>query len=445
MQVRRPATPVTWLAAAFAIAATAASSHIGADARWLAAVGAEIARLHELPHAIGYAAIPSSGWHDAPALGQLLFHALESAFGDNGLVLAQVVAVLVGLVSAATDLRRANVRDGAGAVALAAVVVGAPATFLVVRAELYSLALFPVLVLLLRSDARLASRRIWIAVPLLALWANLHGGVLLGYAVLAAYVVLARVRSRPFESLLLLVAGAASLLATPAFLSGVSYYRSVMGGAAATEHYGLWAPLSLSAPLDVLFLAIAVPLLAVALYRRPSNWEIVVLVALAALSVEARRNGVWLLLFAATPAARVFGRAGDSQLLSPRAAAACFAVPLLVAVSGLTHPPSPSGAGAPLLDRTARFANGSPILADPVDAEKLALAGDRIWIGNPLDAFPKRAQRAYLAWLRGDAPPARAVRVVLVTRGSAAQRRLARDASFVELGRDAQAVLYRRD
>jgi hypothetical protein len=445
MQVRRPATPLTWLAAAFAAAAATAASRIGADARWLAAVGEEIARLHGLPHAIGYAAVPTVGWHDAPALGQLLFHSLESAFGDSGLLAAQAAAVLVALAAAVADLRGARARDGAGAAVLALVVIGAPAAFLVVRAELFSLALFPVLVLILRHEARLASRRIWLAVPLLAFWANLHGGVLLGYAVFAAYLLLDRARRRAFESGVLLAAGACALVATPALLASISYYRHVLGGEAASQHYGMWAPISFSSPLDIAFVAVAVVLAAAALRGRPSAWELVVLVALAALSAEAGRNGLWFLLFAAVPAARAFGRAeGGSGVLSARAAALCFAVPALVAAIGLAHRTPPTGAGMPLLGRAAQVAHGSPILADPVDAEKLALHGGRIWIGNPLDAFPKRAQRAYLDWLRGDAKPVDAIRVVLVARGTAPQRRLAGDRSFRELGRDAQAVLYGR-
>ena len=57
----------------------------------------------------------------------------------------------------------------------------APA-LLVVRSQLFSLALFPLLVLLLRGEARAPSRRIWLLVPLVALWSNLHGGVLLAPA-----------------------------------------------------------------------------------------------------------------------------------------------------------------------------------------------------------------------------------------------------------------------
>src|SRR5207302_4282339 len=80
----------TWLVAAFGAAVCALGAHVGADARWLAAIGDAIFRTHAVPHSIPYAVAPTLAWHDAPALGQLVFHALEASLGDRGLILAQV-------------------------------------------------------------------------------------------------------------------------------------------------------------------------------------------------------------------------------------------------------------------------------------------------------------------------------------------------------------------
>jgi len=115
---------------------------------------------------------------------------------------------------------------------------------------------------------------------------------------------------------------------------------------------------------------------------------------------------------------------------------------------GFSRPVAIDGASEPLLRRAATLADGSPILAEPVAAEQLALRGDRIWIGNPIDAFTPRDQFLYLEWLRGRpdgdqvlrGPP----RVVVAERGSLAQRRLAVSENFRELARDAHAVLYTR-
>ena len=45
----------TWLVAAFGAAACALGAHVGADARWLAAIGSAIFNTHAVPHSIPYA------------------------------------------------------------------------------------------------------------------------------------------------------------------------------------------------------------------------------------------------------------------------------------------------------------------------------------------------------------------------------------------------------
>jgi hypothetical protein len=439
------ATPLTWIAAAFVAALCAAAAHIGADARWLAAIGSSIAASHALPHAVDYATAPSVGWHDATALGQLLFDAAHSLLGDTGLVLLQVLSVAVAGYALVLDLRRADARDGLAALAFLALLVGGASSLLVVRAQLFSIALFPVLVLLLRSEARFRTQRVWLLVPLLALWANLHAGVLVGFAVAAAYLVLHRARRALVESLGLLGCASLALLATPALQHTTQYYAELLRNQAAAEHYGLWAPLSLHRPFDVAFVVVALALLAATARRRLPLWEVAVLALFAVLSVEASRNGIWLLLFALTPAVRSFG-SPESTLVGRRVAAVCLAVPAAIAAYGFTHPAAQEGAGNALLSHATAAAAGGPILADPVDAERLALRGARIWIGNPLEAFPRDDQRLYLDWLRarpaGDRLLADPVRVVLVVEGSAVQRRIARTVRFRELGRDGRAVLY---
>jgi hypothetical protein len=112
------------------------------------------------------------------------------------------------------------------------------------------------------------------------------------------------------------------------------------------------------------------------------------------------------------------------------------------------HAPPQDGAGERVRRQAAVLAAGTPILADGIDAERLALDGQRVWIANPLDAFAARDQRLYLDWL--DARPAgdslldESGAVVLVSRGSPPQQRLSRDPGFRRVARDAEAVVYVR-
>ena len=125
----------------------------------------------------------------------------------------------------------------------------------------------------------------------------------------------------------------------------------------------------------------------------------------------------------------------------------CSWVPAAFLIAGVLQPAPEGGASDRIRDRAVALAAGRPILADGLDAERLALEGHRVWIANPLDAFDLRDQRLYLDWL--DAAPAgdRLLRegpVILVARGSPPDRRLARESSFRYAGGDSHAVIYVR-
>ena len=113
------------LAIALGAALAAIAGTIGADARWLAALGRIIVDRREIPDGIPYASAPSAGWHNVPVLAELIFRGLTSVAGDRGLLLAQVVAVAAALAVLAWDLRRAGADDLSGALILL-VVVAAP-------------------------------------------------------------------------------------------------------------------------------------------------------------------------------------------------------------------------------------------------------------------------------------------------------------------------------
>ncbi|PWU24506.1 MAG: hypothetical protein C5B48_06065 [Candidatus Rokuibacteriota bacterium] len=326
--------------------------------------------------------------------------------------------------------------------------VGSASALLVIRAQLFSLALFPALVLLLRRQGRTPSDGIWLLVPLLALWANLYGGVLVGFAVAAVYLIALRLRQDPPVALAVLCLSAAACLATPALLGSLRYYRGVLFGEAASSGEGLWAPLSLSKPFDLVFCVAAVVVVGLAIAARPKLWELIVVLCLAAATLHVGRNGVWLLLFAAAPAARALSGSRVWRFRVPRGLAAVLGLCLLLLlVVGLSRTPPPAAAGAPLRLAAARAAGPAPVLADDINAEALALDGRTVLIANPLDAFRPQEQRLYLDWIAGR-PTGDALllhaRAVLVTRGTPPERHLAHDGSFRLVGSDSRAALFVR-
>ena len=430
------------MAPAVAAGLVAATGTIGADCRWFAALGRAIVHGGGVPSEVAYATADSSGWHDVPAAGQVLFFWLHALAAERGFLLAQVLAVFTAVATLGVDARR-RVRDG-GALALVvvAVLIAAFPAFAVVRVQLFSLALFPLLVALLRREQARRSARIWLCVPLFAVWSNLHGAVLIGFAVAAVYLVVDRVRWQPVAGVLVLLASAGAICATPAGLDTIEYYRGVLSNEAAKRGIGLWAPLSLSRPFDIVLAVGALLLVTLAIRSRPPLWELVALAALVALTIETSRSGVWLLLFAATPAAA--GVRTSFARLRPFAAPLTL-IAVAVVVASLVRGPFALGASPRLIAAAITRAGDGPVVAEGALAEQVALRGGRVWMSNPLDAFRRSDQALYLDWLEGrpdgDAALSRG-RVALVQVRSKAQRRLARRAEAFELARDDEAVLY---
>ena len=148
--------------------------------------------------------------------------------------IAQVAAVAGTLALLARDARRAGAHERALAIALLLLVPACFGPIVAIRAQLFSLPLFALCVLLLRAESRAPSRRIWLLVPLFALWGNLHGAVLTGAAVAGAYLVFERGRQRPGESVAVAARRALALCANPALWehAGVRARRAAERGRA---------------------------------------------------------------------------------------------------------------------------------------------------------------------------------------------------------------------
>ena len=310
---------------------------------------------------------------------------------------------------------------------------------------MFSLALFPVLAVLLRAEARRPSRLIWLVPPLLALWSNLHGAALTGLAVAGAYLLFARGRRDPLVAVGVLAASLAALCLTPALLDSPAYYSSVLNGEAARQGIGLWAPFSLSSGPDLATLACLALGVWPLVRARPRVWEIVALAGLALLALRTARGGVWVVLYAAPLVAS--GLPWRALRRSPVVPLALIACAVLV-VFGIARGPLNTAAGPRVLERALADARGTPIVADSTLSEQFALAGGRVWIANPIDAFTRADQRLWIAWLEGrpagDAILAHVPRVALVSPKGAAARRLARDPRFRLDAADAGAAVYVR-
>lgn len=429
---------------ALIVALAALLGRIGADAQWLAALGGVIAHRHTIPTGIPFAAAPTGHWANALVLAELVFAALERGFGDRGLMLAQLLAVVVAIVIVARDARAGGAEPIGTSGALLIAALGALSSLTIVRVQLFSLVLFPLLVALLRAQTRSPSLAIWWTVPLLALWSNLHGAALLGLGLVLAYLVLERGCRQPWLSVAVGLGSVLALALTPALARTADYYHGVLTNLAAQRGEGMWGPLSLGSLLDLLLLAAAL-ILGRRLWRaHAARWELAVAVVLAGLTVTAARDGVWLLLFLVAPAARTLAPERSLRTVVPLAAVAS-----MVAIGfALVRGPVSSGASPSLVAGAIALARGTPVLADGSVDEQVALAGGRIWAGNPIDAFSKPVQAAYLDWLAGGSNGRRAlapaVRVVLVSTDTETQQLMQDTPAFRRMGGNRATAVYER-
>jgi hypothetical protein len=395
---------------------------VGADTMWMVALGHRISTNRAVPDGVPFAAADTTGWPNVPVLGELLLHAVHSLSP-----VALAVALLLLTATTLALLVRAAVRAGAHPLAAAVSVivagVGMLPTFGVVRGQMLSLVPYALLVVLLRAESARPSKRIWLVVPLIAVWGNLHGGVLVGVALTGCYLVFSRLRAAPVTAVLVGVATLLSLCVNPALLRTADYYLGVLSNEAARRGTELWARPDLTQAFDLLMVVAAVALGALALLRgRMRLWEVCAAVGMAGATAMSARHGMWLLLFLLGPGAAGLTRAfrrGAPEVSGPKNVAPSLEsgppgvlprtrllLPALTvslaAVAAITVLGRASALAGPVdaIEAIKPLAGDRAVLAPEPLAEDLAAAGVNVWVSNPIDAFRPEDQAAYLdVWL----------------------------------------------
>jgi hypothetical protein len=240
-------------------------------------------------------------WVDQQWLAQLAYYGLYS-LGGLRLALLANAGVVVGAVAAAIALGRAR-----GGSLRNVLTVSLPAVFVIgwsgsaLRPQTLALPLFIALVWLLVRDARRPSPAVFFVVPVLALWANVHGTVVLGSLLVvlhAATSAWARRRVAVREPALL---GAAVVLpfASPYAPHLAGYYRALLFNSELAKYVPDWMPTAPSlTTLPFYLLALGTAFLLGRARGTITLFERVTLVVLLILGVEAARGVTWFALFA---------------------------------------------------------------------------------------------------------------------------------------------------
>jgi len=171
------------------------------------------------------------------------------------------------------------------------------------------------------------------------LWANLHGSVIVGAALVAGYALVeiagslwSKPRTVHLRSIVLLVAPWLCMLASPYATSLPHYYRAMFSssfGSYVTE----WAPTTLTlVHAPVYLLALGGLWLLGRTRRTASAFEQLAFVGLSLLALDAVRNAVWLALFALVVLPRLMDTL-RSPAVEPKSINRLLAIAMLVGVA----------------------------------------------------------------------------------------------------------------
>ena len=315
---------------------------INADG-WLALVAGRQIAQHGIPHHETLT-VWSHGahWIDQQWLAQLGFYGL---YVLGGLALVAVAhAVLTGGAYLGTIVAARRLGGSPRAVLFVL-----PACFWLLifgswqaRTQSFAYLPFVVVLWLLAEDSRRPSPRVYLTLPILALWANLHGSVVLG-----AGLVVLRGLTRRNAALVLLPPLA--LLASPYGLDLVHYYRTTLLNPAFSAMVNEWQAPTIGITTFPFFALVVLAAWLVGRRRHVlTGFEQLALGATAVCGFLAQRNVVWFALAALmlVPAlvAAVLGPDGEEKPRVARlnGALACAALLVLsvLLVRTLTQPDS---------------------------------------------------------------------------------------------------------
>lgn len=386
---------------------------VGADAFWVVALGRHIVDTGSIPHHIPFAAARSAGWHNVPVLAELLFAAATGA-GDRGLLALQGAMGFAALLLLAGTALRRGARDARVAGVMLLVATMSLQALVVVRLQMLSLVPFAVLMVILTRQAQRPTRSIWLLPVLVAVWANLHGAVLVGVAVAGCHLLVSRLHRRPAETIAVGVTTLGALFLTPAGLGTFHYYVGVFSNEAAKRGSELWSAPDPRRPFDALLLGAGLVVLVLFLRSRRAAWEYVVAGLLVIATLIAARNGVWLalglfLLVTGTSDAERSTLGDESprvDLRRPRPVPWLIWSLLAVAVwtaALATKEAVPGYVPGPVVSAVRDLAgDDGVVLATEPGVEQLAADGLTVWVSDPIDAFAPGDQAAYLDFLAGD-------------------------------------------
>jgi hypothetical protein len=265
---------------------------------WLTlSVGREVFE-HGLPHHDQLTALGAGrNWTDQQWGAQLLFYGAHAAGGLPVVVILNTVFVVGAFVLAAVAARSLGAGPAAILLVFFPVILAEPGAW-TVRAQVIALPLYVALLWILASETRKPSRRVYLAFPLLLVWANLHGSVALGVLLtmlLGLVEIIRRRRIGPRE-LLLVVLPPLLVVATPyGPVATIRYYHLLLVDPPFNSNQVTEWTWSHPAADTVVFYVLAALALVILIYgrRRLTLFDFATLALTFAGAVQAIRGIAW--------------------------------------------------------------------------------------------------------------------------------------------------------
>jgi hypothetical protein len=270
---------------------------------WLALTAGREVWNGGIPHHDTLTAMTSGRrWIDEQWLSQLAIYGLFRLGGLPLVAVGHVALVVTSLYAAVAAGRRLGADRRTLALLLfpcALLVLLAP-----VRTQPYAYPMFVATVYLLARDSRSPEARVYWTLPLLVLWANVHGSAVLGAGLVAlrGLTILAehwRGQGRPrggrLAGVMLTIAAPLCLFATPYGIGTARYYGATLLNHDFAKLVSEWKPVTSVAIAAVpLFVLAGLALWSMGRHpNRSTPWERIALLVVLIAAIAALRNVVW--------------------------------------------------------------------------------------------------------------------------------------------------------
>src|SRR5436190_18032060 len=240
-------------------------------------------------------------WIDQQWLAQLALYGLWRLGGVKLALFVHALLVTSGLVGAALFARsRGATARSVTWIAIPVLIAYYPVAS-VMRPQSFAFPLFTAVLWLVLGDARQPSGRVFWTLPLLVLWTNLHGSVILGALLvsLAGLVGMVQQRRPSGRGLALLLAPWACVFASPYGRHLPAYYEKILVGGDFKHFVTEWAPTTLSAQTGAVYLVVLGGLWLLGRAGRSAPLlDQIAFVLTSVLAFEAVRNTAWIGLVA---------------------------------------------------------------------------------------------------------------------------------------------------